>query len=45
MVKLWTVNDLEYAHREADEILCEALEMHGETALVTAWKAVRKWYT
>lgn len=45
MIKLWTSDDPDTAHREADAILCEALERAGETDLVEAWRAVRRWYS
>jgi len=45
MVKLWTADDPDTAHREADDILCEALERIGEHDLVAAWLAVRRWYS
>lgn len=34
----------EGAHGEADDLLCQALLLHGEKELVELWKQVSKWY-
>lgn len=36
--------DRESAHIKADGLLCEALELFGETELVKLWDDVGKWY-
>lgn len=36
--------DFESAHSDADKLLCEALELLGETELVKLWDKVGKWY-
>ena len=36
--------DFESAHSYADNLLCEALELFGETELVKLWDDVGKWY-
>lgn len=37
-------HDFESAHLDADKLLCEALELFGETELVKLWDDVGKWY-
>lgn len=36
--------DLETAHSDADDILCEVLKALGYKETVEAWLAVDKWY-
>ena len=36
--------DIEAAHIQADEILCELLRDLGYIDVVDAWEAVEKWY-
>lgn len=36
--------DVEAAHTEADEILCDILDMLGFEDIVEAYKAIEKWY-
>ena len=36
--------DIEIAHMQADEILCELLRDLGYIDVVDAWEAVEKWY-
>lgn len=38
------VTDVERCHRDANDILCEALELLGEKKLVELWKNVEKQY-
>ena len=37
-------HDFESAHSDADKLLCEALELLGETESVKLWDDVGKWY-
>ena len=37
-------NDPEYAHIEADLILCNILNDLGYNDIVDAWKKVKKWF-
>lgn len=43
--KLIDEDDVEIAHTEADNILCEVLEHLGYTKLVKTWKKVPKHYS
>ena len=36
--------DIEAAHMQADEVLCELLRDLGYIDVVDAWEAVEKWY-
>lgn len=36
--------DIEIAHGEADDVLCELLMSLGYNDVVSAWEAVEKWY-
>lgn len=44
MKKLQSSEDAEYAHSDADRILCQALECLDQHELVEAWKKVEKYY-
>jgi len=42
--KLAGSGDVEAAHGEADEVLCELLRALGYGDVVDAWEDVEKWY-
>lgn len=37
-------HDIESAHADADEVLCELLEVLGYTKIVEEYNKVQKWY-
>lgn len=39
-----TTNDVEGAHTDADDVLCDLLEHLGFADVVAEWEKVRKWY-
>lgn len=42
--KCYESDDTEQAHRDADDILCEALAMLGYNDIVSEYKRIYKWY-
>ena len=42
---LQNVDDTEYAHARADDVLCGLLEHEGFSGVVEEWKKVSKWYS
>lgn len=36
--------DIEGAHMDADQVLCDILVSMGHEDVVEAWKAIEKWY-
>lgn len=39
-----TSYDVEVTHKQADDLLCEALELYGEVEMVEDFNAMQKWY-
>lgn len=42
--ELIEISDYEFAHSEADKVLCDLLEQLGFMEIVETWQEVGKWY-